>query len=119
MKTRKELINEYKQMKFRMGVFQIRNTVNGKIFVEGSVNLEAIWNRHRTQLDIGNHPSTGLQQDWKALGADKFVYEILAEIDQEDGSGLDYGKEVKTLEALYLEELQPYEEKGYNQRPRK
>ena len=27
MSTRKELINEYKQTKFRAGVFQIRNTV--------------------------------------------------------------------------------------------
>mgnify|MGYP002383887052 CR=1 FL=1 len=52
--TQKELKEKYKQMKFPMGVFQIRNTVNGKIFVDSSTNLPAIWNRHKTQRDF--HP---------------------------------------------------------------
>jgi hypothetical protein len=118
MKTKKELTEEYRQMKFKMGVFQIRNVVNGKIFVESSINLDAIWNRHRLQLDIGSHPSAELQNDWKTLGADSFKFEILSEIEHRDDLQVDYKREVKTLEKMYLEELLPYGEKGYNKPPK-
>lgn len=115
MKTRKELKDAYKQMKFRMGVFQIRNTVNGKIYIESSVNLDAIWNRHRFQLNAGNHPNNVLQQDWNTYGESQFCYEILAELEQdEDGGARDYSKDLKALELLYVEELEPFGEKGYN-----
>ncbi len=118
MQTKKELTEAYKQMKFKMGVFQIRNILNDKIFVEGSINLDAIWNRHRIQLDFGTHPSQALQKDWKALGSENFRYEILSEIEHQEGVKVDYKKEVKTLEKMFLDELQPYDEKGYNQRPK-
>ena len=116
MKTKKEVREEYKQMKFRMGVFQIRNTVNNKIFVEGSNDLVAIWNRHRFQLNFGNHPNKALQADWKELGEDKFKYEIIGEVEQTDTGNVDYRKEVKVLEEMLIEELQPFDEKGYNNR---
>ena len=117
--TKKELKDQYKQMKFRMGVFQIRNTVNGKIYVEGSANLDSIWNRHRTQLNFGGHPNPELQKDWKDSGEANFVFEILAEIAEEAGKNIDYKKEVKTLEAMYIDDLQPFGDKGYNWRPKK
>ncbi len=114
-KTNKQLKDEYKQMKFKAGVFAIRNTVNNKIFVGSSVNLDAIWNRHRLQLDFGSHPAAELLNDWKTLGADKFKFEIISEIKQNDEmTDKDIADEVKLLEKLYLEELQPYGDKGYN-----
>lgn len=119
MQTKKELKEAYKQMRIPMGVFQIRNTINGKIFVEGSMNLTAIWNRYRLQLEMGSHPSPSLQQDWRSFGPDAFAYEILAELEQDDlKSDQDYRKELKLLEAMYLDELQPFEEKGYNRKPK-
>jgi hypothetical protein len=118
MQTRKELAQAYKQMTFRIGVFQIRNIVNGKIFVEGSSNLDKIWNRHRTELNFGSHQSKALQKDWNELGEASFVYEILDEIEQKEGENLDYAREIKTLEQLYLQELMPYGEKGYNITPK-
>ena len=118
MKTRKELTEEYKQTKFRMGVFQIRNMVNGKIFMESSINLDAIWNRHRLELDFGGHRNKSLQKDWKEFGEYNFKFEILSEIEHREGVAVDYKKELILLEKMYLEELQPFEEKGYNQRPK-
>lgn len=114
--TKKELIAEYKQTKFRIGVFQVRNTVNGKIFIEGSVNLDKIWNRHRTELNFGSHSNKALQEDWKTFGADSFVYKILDEIKQEEGKNVDYNKEIKQLEQMYMDELQPFEERGYHKK---
>jgi len=114
MKTRKELKEEYKQLKFRIGVFQIRNLDNGKVYVDSSTNLNAIFNRHRLQLNFGNHPNEALQADWKLLGEDHFVFEVLGEVEQKDGANIDYARELKLLEQLWLEELKPYQEKGYN-----
>lgn len=113
-KTKKQLKNDYKQLKFKAGVFAIRNTVNNKIFIGSSVNMDAMWNRSRLQLDVGSHPNSELQADWKSLGEDKFKFEIISEIKQKDDEQQDLAKEVKDLEMLYLEELKPFGENGYN-----
>lgn len=119
MKTQKELKDEYKQKKFKIGVFQIRNTVNGKIFIGSNVNLDAIWNRHQLQLNVGSHPSPDLQSDWKTYGEQAFKFEILAEVQQKEGETGDYSGEMKDLELMFLEELKPYGDKGYNKPPKK
>ena len=40
---RKELREQFEQMKTYMGVYKITNTVNGKIFVGSSPNLKNRW----------------------------------------------------------------------------
>ena len=117
--SKKEMINAYKLKQFKVGVYQIRNTRHNKIFVEGSVNLEAIWNRNQVQLKFGNHQNEALQKDWNEFGSDHFVFEIISEIQQTEGELKDYGKEVKQLEAMFIEELQPYDEKGYHRKKAK
>ncbi|SFD23228.1 hypothetical protein SAMN05518672_1011167 [Chitinophaga sp. CF118] len=119
MKTKKDLKEEYKQMKFKMGIFQIRNTINGKVYIEGSINLNAIWNRHRMQLNFGVHPNLNLQNEWQEFGEENFRYEILAEIEHKENETADYNKEIKLLESMYIEELEPFEEKGYNKKIKK
>lgn len=115
MKTKKELRNIYKEKKFKIGVFQIRNTKNNKIFIDSSTDLDAIWNRYKFQLDFGSHLSKELQNDWKEFGEENFIFEILSEINQDDDDiNIDYTKEVKELEKMFIEELQPFDEKGYN-----
>lgn len=114
MKTRKELKEEYKQMKFKMGVFQIRNIVNGKVFIGSSTDLEAIWHAQRLQLNMGIHQNGELQREWNEYGAENFIYETREEIKQTDDKPVDYAKEVKALEELVIEELQPYGLKGYH-----
>nr|WP_315201409.1 GIY-YIG nuclease family protein [uncultured Flavobacterium sp.] len=116
MKTKKEIKQEYKEIKFKIGVFQIRNSVNEKIYIESSNDLIAIWKRHRFQLNCGNHPNAELQKDWKEFGEDKFKFEIVSEIKQSDTENADNRKELKLLEEMYLEELNPFEERGYNKK---
>jgi hypothetical protein len=114
MSSKKELQEAYKQKKFKMGVFQIRNTENQKVFIEGSVNLDAIWNRHRLQLSFGNHPNAALQADWKTFGEHSFLFEIIEELTENDQANTDYNKEVKLLSQMCIDELKPYGEKGYH-----
>ncbi|MBK8515333.1 MAG: GIY-YIG nuclease family protein [Saprospiraceae bacterium] len=114
MKSKKELKDIYKEHKSRIGVFQIRNLINNKIFIEWSSDLQNIWNRHKFQLNSGLHPNIQLQKDWNEYGQDNFSYEILSEIKQEDVETTDFRKEAKQLELMFIEELQPFGDKGYN-----
>lgn len=99
-----------------MGVFQIRNTVNDKIFVGASTDLNAIFNRIRFQLFAGAHPNKELEADWKHYGTGNFEFEILEEIFPREDANYDYAADLETLEDLWLEKLQPYDERGYNER---
>ena len=114
IKTKKELKDEYKRKKFKVGVFQIRNTVNNKIFIESSTDLLAIWNRQKFQLKMGSHHNLELQKDWIEFGEEKFKYEILDELKQKEGISINYRKEAKELEKMYIEDLQPFNDRGYN-----
>lgn len=118
MKTRKELKAEYKEKKFPIGVFQIRNLETGKIFLGSSLNLDAIRNRHLFQLNMGSHRNKALQADWNTYGESKFAFEIIEKIEQKDGDGLDYSKEIQALEGMYFEGIQPFGEQGYNSIPK-
>jgi hypothetical protein len=114
MKSKKELKDSYKEMKFKVGVFQIRNTINNKVFIESSTDLVAIWNKHKFQLNSGLHTNKKLQNEWTEFGQENFVYEILSEIKQDETQIIDYRKEVKQLEKMFIDELNPYDDKGYN-----
>lgn len=114
MSNKKDLKASYKLMKFRIGVFLIRNAANNKVLIEGSVNLDAILKRHQFELKSGVHKNEALQKDWNELGADHFQFEILSEIQQDDANKTDYKKEVKQLESMFIEEYQPFGEKGYH-----
>jgi len=116
MKTRKELKEEYKQMKYQMGVFQIKNKINNKVFIGSSTDLKAIWFAQKLQLDVGMHQNSELQKEWKEYGANNFIFEILEEIKQKEDEETNYAKEVKALEQLLIEELQPFGDKGYNRK---
>ncbi|HYF02633.1 MAG TPA: GIY-YIG nuclease family protein [Patescibacteria group bacterium] len=118
MKTNKELKEEYKLMKFPAGVFQIRNMVNGKIFINSSVNLDKVWNSQKFQLQLGSHPNRALQAEWKEFGESVFVFEILDEVTQDGDLAINLKEEVKALEDYFLEDLKPFGEKGYNIPPK-
>ena len=116
MKTNKELKQEYKLHKTKKGVYQIKNKKSGKILIGSSTDLVAIWNRQKAQLGFGSHPNPELQKDWNELGPEEFEYEILSELKEDDSKEIDYKKEVRELEELFIEELQPFGEKGYNKK---
>jgi group I intron endonuclease len=109
---KKDLKREYLETKIPMGVYQIRNLTNEKVFVGASLNLSGIFNRYRFALIAGSHPNKPLQADWNELGADNFAFEVLEEL--EPRAGLDDKAELAVLEDLWLEKLEPYGERGYN-----
>lgn len=106
----------YKASRRPIGVFQVHNLVNDKIFVGSSMNLDAMFNRIRFQLYAGNHPNKELEADWRQYGTGKFAFEVLEEIFPREDPNYNYEADLETLEDLWLEKLQPYGERGYNER---
>jgi hypothetical protein len=97
----------------KIGVYQIKNLLNNKIFIASSMNLDASWDEEQKVLNKGLHLCHDLNSDWKKDGKENFKYEILAEISTLD-SKLDYEKGLYLLESKLKEEVQPYGEMGYN-----
>ncbi|MDP4092933.1 MAG: GIY-YIG nuclease family protein [Bacillota bacterium] len=114
-KNRKELLEQYKQIKTYMGVIKITNKNNGKIFIAGFPNLKNKWLTLQSQLEINRHVNSQLQKDWNEMGPEAFTYEVLEE--KATDKVVDVRWEVKQLEKKWLEKLQPFGEKGYNKQP--
>lgn len=113
---RKELIEFYKQMDTMMGVYQIKNNVNGKVFISSFANLKNKWLTIKMQLDMGRHPSSELQRDWNELGVEAFRYSVLEDKKQESDADIKW--ELQQMEKAWLAKLNPYDEKGYNKPPK-
>lgn len=116
MIDKKGAILEYKMSHRPMGVYQIRNTVNGKVWIDSSNNVPAKINRYRAQLAAGSHPSKPLQSDWKEFGETAFAFETLEPLEPRTDPNYEYKSDLEVLEDLWLEKLEPYGDKGYNVR---
>jgi hypothetical protein len=118
MDRRKELTIAYQQTPRPMGVFRWTNTVNGKIYIAGSPNLDGAHNRDVFTLRMGVSRNKELQQEWNEYGEQAFIFEVLERIKPKEDLKHNYTKEIQALERKWLDELQPYEERGYNKQPR-
>jgi len=98
-----------------MGVFQIVNRTNGKVFVDSSNNIPAKINRHKFALNAGQHASKSLQADWNEVGEAGFESKTVEPLEPRDNPNYDYKSDLETLEDLWLEKLQPFGDCGYNQ----
>ncbi len=114
MKTRKEIKEDYKLLKPKLGVYQIRNLQNGKVYIASSINLGSAENSQLFQLGANSHPNSDLQKDWQSFGAGNFTFEILHELKAPEDQHFDARSEVKALETMVIEDLQPFGERGYN-----
>ena len=59
------------------GIYQIRNTANGKVYVGSAASLRRRWYEHRSHLQRGAHDNRYLQRAWDKHGAESFVFEPL------------------------------------------
>lgn len=114
VKSRRELNREYTERVKPAGVYQVKNLANGKVLLGSSLNLEGPLNRHKFMLKIGSHLNKNLQKDWDELGAEKFAFEILEQVQVKDDPNFNLKDELTLLEMIWLEKLQPFGERGYN-----
>lgn len=76
-KVPKNIRDAYKASKALPAVYQIRNTVNGRIYIGSSSKPDVRFVFHLEALISGGHANYKLQADFLIHGKDCFVFEIL------------------------------------------
>ena len=104
MNTKKENKKAYKQMKFRAGIFQIKNLQNNKLFLKTSTDLDRAFNSDRFQLKSGTHKNMDLQNDWNTIGPDNFEFSIFDELKLKE-TATDLEKQTDLKEFLELHRI--------------
>lgn len=61
----------------KSGIYQIRNKVNGKVYVGQAQNIDVRWNSHRNELLRGVHKNKHLQSAFNKYGPDSFEWSVL------------------------------------------
>lgn len=114
---KKELQEQFKEIKTYIGIIQIKNKTNGKVFVASYPNLKNKWSTLQGQLAMGMFANLELQRDWREHGPDAFEYEVLEQKEYDPVKIADRKWELKMMMKPWLEKLQPYGENGYNRPP--
>jgi GIY-YIG catalytic domain len=113
MNRRDELKQQYKEIEIKAGIYQIKNTQNGKVFIGSTRNVKTL-NGKRFELKAGASYNKELQQEWNEYGEDAFVIEMLETIKVDEEKYNNLKKDLEKLEEKWLEKLQPFGERGYN-----
>lgn len=64
------------------GIYVIKNTNNGRVYVGSTGKLLKRWNQHKYNLKNGTHFNSYLQNAWNKHGEKSFVYEIVEMCDK-------------------------------------
>jgi len=81
--SRKQAIREFKERKSLRGVFAVRCTATGQVWVGSSLNLGATQNGSWFALRHGCHLNRALQKEWNDHGEPAFQYEVLERLDED------------------------------------
>ena len=66
------------------GIYQVRNLVNGKIYIGSAVSLNSRKSSHFTSLEKQKHRNDHLQKSFNKHGKENFVFEVLFTCSKED-----------------------------------
>lgn len=105
--ARSERIREYKDTFPSMGIYAVRNTATGRVWLGKSQNVEGALNRIRFELKMRGHRNTALSDDWLHFGAESFAFEVLDRVKKREDPSFDYDAELRALLALWESELCP------------
>lgn len=81
---RKAAVNAYKERKIERGLYAVRCTSSGEVWVGGAPDLSRIQNRLWFTLRQGVNPHPSLQAAWDAHGAEAFTFEIVERFAEEE-----------------------------------
>jgi len=97
-----------------MGVYQLRNKANGKIYIDSSKNLEGTRTSKMFQLRMGKAVfNPELQKDLREFGVDQFEFSVLEVLPKPQPGG-NIERLLTDLKLQWQEKLQPFGENGYN-----
>ena len=83
-------------------VYKITNTVTGDFYIGSSKNIKQRWRDHKCPSRWKRYSNNPMYQDMQKYGVDKFVFEVLEEVEESS---------LKEKEQKFIEKLNP----SYNQ----
>ena len=97
-----------------IGIYKITNTITGDFYIGSSKDVKKRWRAHKWQSTWKKYPNYPIYQDMQKYGVDKFIFEILAEVEEDS---------LKEAEQQFIEMLNPtynnYYANGWNIEKRK
>lgn len=82
--SRKAAIRAYKEQKPARGVFAVRCSATGHVWVDSAMDLRAAENRTWSSLRYGDvHAPKAITGEYGTHGRDAFAYEILETLDED------------------------------------
>jgi len=109
--NKKEILAQYKEREIVGCVFIIKNTLNSKLLLDSSTDLQSVRNRFEFAQKTGSCINPKLQKDWSEHGNGVFVLEVLEEL-KKGSSQTDAGfkADVDFLKETWLDKLSKSEE---------
>ena len=80
------------------GIYKITNTVTGDFYIGSSKNVKERLKSHKCQSTWNKCPNNPMYLDMQKYGVDKFVFEVLAEVEED---------KLKEMEQWFIEKIQP------------
>lgn len=81
---KKELVSDYKERHPEMGVVSVTCLETGETFYDTTRDAKNWFNRHRFELEGGNHRNRRLQELWKEYGEAGFELATVSELDYDE-----------------------------------
>ncbi len=103
---KKELQEQYRQMKPDMGILAVINKDHKRCWLEAAPNLKGKQNSVAFQLKNGSHVNRRLQKDWNELGEQAFQIVVLEQLEyDQDESKTDYREDLEVLKMMRIDKL--------------
>ena len=80
------------------GVYKITNTATGDFYIGSSKDVKHRWREHKCPSALNKHPNNQMYHDIQKYGIEKFVFEILTEVEPE---------QLKEIEQQFIEKMHP------------
>lgn len=79
-----EEINEVKGVKCKGGIYQIRNTLNNKVYVGSTIDLNKRKRQHFNNLKGNKHSNKHLQSSYNKYNYGNFIFEIIEYVEDKN-----------------------------------
>jgi hypothetical protein len=107
---KKKLLEQYRNRTMLGGVTAVKNNSNGKVWVEGVMDIEGRRNRFNFVKNTGSAVPLNIKDDWQKCGSQAFSFEVLEELTKKDGQTKEeFAKDIEVLKDLWLEKFKPEE----------
>lgn len=104
---RKELLEQYKQMKPDMGVYMFKSINTNTIYLGCDKNIKATINGDRFKLNANSHRNKKLQKDWNENKEENFEIKVVQVLEYDkDESKTDYSEDLKILRDICKDRFQ-------------